>query len=204
MSHTLILDADGLLIKNAKRFSERYAKEFGVTVPMEGIRSFFATEFPLYLIGKADLKKVIGPHLTKWNWPKSVDDLLLYWFSGEKELDDRFVKAIKALRARGVRCYLGTNNEKYRTEYLVSELRLNNLLDGIFSSCTVGAQKSSADFWESMHATLDNPDKTEVILWDDDEENIHAAKAFGYTAHLYKHFSDFEAWTERLKQSTDK
>jgi len=191
----IILDADGLVVKKPdKRFSERYARDFKVEVPMDKIRLFFENEFPLCLEGKADLKKVVAPHILEWNWPKSTDELLNYWFSGDSELDIRFKDAIIRLRKQGKLCYLATNNEKYRTEYLVRKLQLSELFDGIFSSCYLGAQKSKRVFFELVHEKLGRPAKTDVVFWDDDRDNINAATAFGYESHFYTDFTEFENW----------
>ncbi len=202
MGAIILFDSDGLVVKKPeKRFSERYAAEFKVKVPMDKIQSFFETEFQLCLEGKADLKEVITPHLREWKWPKSTDELLDYWFSGDCELDTRFKEAIVRLRREGTRCNLVTNNEKYRTDYLIKELDLPSFLDGIFSSSTVGALKSKSTFWEAVHEKIGQPEKTKVTLWDDDQDNINAATAFGYDAHFYSDFAAFQQWLKNDRQS---
>lgn len=198
MKRIILFDVDGLVVKKpAKRFSERYAKEFGVKVPMGKIKSFFETEFQLCLEGKADLKQVIGLHLLEWNWPKSTDELLEYWFSGDSEPDTRFEKLATRLRGEGISCYLATNNEKYRTAYLARKLNLRTLFDDIFASCEVGALKSREIFWEKVHKRLGSPQKQDVTVWDDDQANVDAASMFGYDAHFYYDFAEFEKWVKQ-------
>lgn len=67
-----------------------------------------------------------------WNWEGSIDELLDYWFQGEKEMDERILQTIKIMREKGIKCYLASDQEKYRAEFLLRDLGMEKLFDGHF------------------------------------------------------------------------
>jgi putative hydrolase of the HAD superfamily len=194
MIKTIIFDTDGMVIKREMYFSERFSKEFGV--PADKVSPFFKKEFKLCLLGKADLKIELSKYLNLWNWKKSVEDLLSFWFEHESDLDKEMLESISALRDRGLQCYLDTNNEKYRVQYILKKLGLEKYFDGFFSSAEIGYIKEQPEFWSEVYRRLNNPDKSEVLVWDDGEENLKTVKDFGFNAELY---SDFEVYNKRMK-----
>ncbi len=187
---TVIFDTDGMVIRREMYFSQRFSQEFGV--PMEKILPFFENEFQSCLIGKADLKQELAKYLNQWGWKKLVDDLLSYWFANESDINKKILGSIKSLRDRGIHCYLGTNNEKYRVQYLFDNLSLKNFFDGVFSSAELGFLKSQPEFWQAVYDRLGKPAKSEVLVWDDDEKNVESAKNFGFRSELYSSYNSYE------------
>jgi len=112
-----------------------------------------------------------------------------YWFSGEAEKDDQMLKYIQTLRQKGIKCYLATNNEKYRVKYLLDIVGLKNYFDGCFASCDLSYFKKEKGFWESVLKKLGNVKRSGILLLDDDLVNVESAKAFGLRAESYKDFS---------------
>jgi len=194
MIKIIIFDTDGMVIRREMYFSQRFSDEFGV--PAEKIIPFFKNEFRLCLIGEADLKEELAKYLEQWNWHKSVDDLLMYWFEHERDIDKKIIESVKTLRKAGVRCYLDTNNEKYRVQFLLENLGLGDFFDGVFASAELGRLKEEKEFWAIVHEKLGRPDKSEVLVWDDDEKEVLAASNFGFQAKLYK---DFDAYENQMK-----
>ncbi len=194
MIQTVIFDTDGMVVHREMYFSQRFSKEFGV--PAEKILPFFENEFQLCLVGKADLKEELENYVGRWGWQKPVDELLKYWFEHENTVDERMLESVTSLRAKGIRCYLDTNNEHYRVRYLVDTLGLKNFFDAVFSSAQLGYMKPQQEFWRSIHELIGGPDKGEVLVWDDDEENVKSAKHFGFQAELH---SDFDSYKDRMK-----
>lgn len=198
MIKAILIDGDGVIINKPMQFSQHLAKDF--KVPLEGILPFFRNEFQLCLVGKADLKEAIKPYLDKWNWTKSVDDLLEYWFKNENYIDERITNWITECRSRGIQCYMHSNQEKYRTDYMINVMGLNKFVDGIFSSAYLGVKKPEQRFWQKVFDKIQPVSKDEVVVWDDDEENVASAKEFGFKAEFYTDFGNFKDTMEKYRK----
>ena len=185
----VLFDADGVMI-NGEMFSEHLERDFGVSKDI--IAPFFKGPFRDCIIGNADLKEIILPYLKEWNWEGTVDEFLTYWFKSEHNIDMNLVKYISKLRDKGIKCYLVTNQEKYRVEYMLKEMDFQNVFDKIYASAHLGHRKPAQEFYEKMYADLGNVQKDEILFWDDNEENIEQARIFGINAELYKNFEKFE------------
>ena len=192
----VIFDADGMIVLHVPRFSSVLEKERGI--PLERTKLFFEGPFQLCLVGKADLREELSKVIGQWGWQDTVDDLMEFWFSPAlAPIDTRFEGLIRQLRATGVKTYLATNNEKYRTKNLIEERGLGAWFDGVFSSSHVGAKKRSAEFLEYLLKSTKHR-KEEVEYWDDDPKNIEGVKAFGLSTHLYTDFDSFKDFVDTL------
>ena len=188
MTKTIIFDADGMIVRG-ERFSSRLEKEFGISTVTTG--KFFRTEFQDCLIGRTDLKEILPRYFSEWGWSGTVDQLLKFWFDERANIiDERFELIIKNLKGGGVYCCLATNNEKYRSLNLAKDRGLEKWFDGIFSSCAIGHKKPDPEFFQSI---LDKIDATKeaVQFWDNGQENIDGARAFGLESRVYNGFEQF-------------
>lgn len=192
---TILFDLDGVVIKKHSYFGHKFSEDFGID--LELINAFFKTDFQACLTGQADLKQTILPYLNTWGWKKSVDDLLEYWFGFESNLDQRLIETVRQLKARGIKCHLATNNEKYRTEYIKQRLGLAKEFDEVFSSTDLGCTKSDPRFWSQIIQTLQLP-ASDITLWDDDAENVACAKQAGLSAFFYSNYTDFQQTLNHL------
>jgi putative hydrolase of the HAD superfamily len=116
----------------------------------------------------------IAPHL-------NAQTLLDYWFENDSRLDRQLLDDLARLKDKGTLLYLATNQEHQRAAYLSDVLGLGALFDGMLYSAALGARKPFSDFFRL--ATQDvgaAPDDIGFI--DDVEENIVAAKDFGWKA----------------------
>lgn len=178
-----LFDLDGLVIVGRKRFfSERLSTEHNI--PLADVQEFFLHGLKQCSFGKADLKEQIAPYLVKWNWSGTVDDLLEYWFSSENTKDEEVLQIIKDLRARGVKCYIATRQEKYRMQYLLEVVGLKDHFDGTFCTCDIGYDKSQPEFFEHVLKEL-GAEPVEVLFFDDTQKNVDLAKGMGINAHFY-------------------
>jgi putative hydrolase of the HAD superfamily len=185
----VLFDVDGVVVHKSY-FSRRFSRDFGV--PEEKIREFFQNEMEQCIVGKADLKVEVSKYLKDWKWGKPVDELLSYWFNGEKEIDQKVLEVVKKIREKEINCYLASDQEKYRADFLLNNLDLGKLFDGHFFSCELGYEKSSQEFFEKVIQELGFAKPDEIMFWDDDPKKVEVAKSVGIDARLYQNFEDFE------------
>jgi len=192
MIKAILFDADGMIV-TGERFSNRLAREYGIT--LEKTDDFFKKEWSDCILGKTDLKTVLAPYLSEWGWQGTLDELLDFWFDEKYNVvDTRFREIIKKLQSKGFKCYLATNNEKYRTDSLVKNKEMGSWFDGVFSSAYMGVKKPDPTFFQKILDGIDLK-KEEVIFWDDDPENIEGAEHFGLATELYTDFDSFKEKT---------
>jgi putative hydrolase of the HAD superfamily len=190
MKKAILFDADGVVLKKqAEYFSVRFAREHGA--PQEELREFFKTTFLLCQKGQADLKQELTPLLPKWGWDKDPDAFLKYWFTTDVALDEEVLKEVAQLRAKGITCYLATDQEKYRAEYLRKRMGLDGMFDGTFFSCELGFTKSESGFFNAALNQLKLP-AADVAYLDDDKENVGVAKELGIDARFYSGINDLK------------
>ena len=198
----ILFDADGVVI-NSEMFSVQYQKKYRVS--NEAMISFFKGEFQDCIIGKADLKKLIKPWLPKWKWKGNVDDLLQYWFKAEHNIDECIIKIIQKLRKKGIKCYLATNQEKYRTNYIKNQMGFKKLFDDIFSSADIGYKKPNKEFYEFILNKIKNDHNIyphEIMYFDDSQEEVDKAKRLDIDAHFYKNFKKFKSIIKPLLKNS--
>lgn len=187
MITTLILDADGVLI-NGERFSDVCARD--LDGDPEKYREFFTTIFQECLVGKADLKDSIAPYLPSFGWNGTVDEFLDYWFKAEHSLNEEFMEYVQKLRQSGLTVVLATNQEKYRTQYMLDHMGFQDAFDKIYSSAHLGLKKPAVDFFAKVVDEL-GVSKEETLFWDDDQENIDGALLYGIHAEFYTDYNSF-------------
>jgi HAD superfamily hydrolase (TIGR01509 family) len=181
----ILWDADGVLITPAEPFMVAYARQHHLDLEM--IKSFFHTDFRQALIGQADLKDLIKKRQSLWQLSGSIDDFLATWFHHENQPNLPLVSLIKRLRQQGQRCYLTTNQEKYRTAF-IKEKMFPHLFHDVFTSAEIGAAKPSPQYFQAVLHQLaaHNIPPSAIIFFDDNPPNVAAAKTFGINGYVYQ------------------
>jgi putative hydrolase of the HAD superfamily len=189
MKPILLFDADGVII-NGKMFSLHLEDDFGISTEMT--KHFFTTIFSDCLEGKADLKEEIKPYLKEWGWNKGVDKFLEYWFDVEHVVDERLIELIQSFRKNGIKCFVATNQEHHRTNYMRKEMVFDKWFDGVFSSADLGHKKPNIDFFQELFVKIGLPDKATTWFFDDTQKNIEGAEEFGINSKLYTDFENYK------------
>lgn len=187
MIKAILFDADGVLL-NGEKFDQVLVKEKGLT--KEATREFFKGPFQDAIVGEKNLHDILPPYLAKWNWRGDVNSFLQYWFESEHKIDEALVAYIQQLRAKNIACYVATNQEKNRIEYMLKNMGFAGSFDGVFASSHIGHKKPTIKFYETVVASL-KLKKDQILFWDDTEKNIDAAKHFGLHAHVYTTLENF-------------
>lgn len=189
MIKAILFDADGVVLKKQPYFSKRISEEYNV--PYELMDPFYRNELKQCQIGAADMKEELAKYLPMWNWDKSIDEFLQYWFTTDVIPDEEVLPLVRGMREKGIPCYFATDQEKYRASYIWDTIDMKSRLDGSFFSYEVGATKSSPEYFQRILKTL-NLQPEEVMYWDDDQKNVDVAKTFGIDAHFWTNFKDFK------------
>lgn len=184
----ILFDADGVLTLPEEVFSVVYARSHGLD-PMT-FENFFKTEWQDFVLGKRDLKEHIRSNTDLWKWDGSPDQLLEYWFKSEDIRNNEMIDLVKQIRQSGTPCYLATEQEKYRGEYM-KNVMFKGLFDGYFVTAELGIKKSDPKFFKKIIEVL-NVESEEVLFFDDSQSKVDAAKSVGINAHLYTGVSEFK------------
>ena len=185
----ILFDADGVIITSKRIFSHEYQRKFGLSD--DDMQPFFNTVFQDCLIGKKDLKEEVLPFLKGWKWERSSEEFLRYWFSSSANIDKNILALMTQMKKQGIRCFIATNQERYRTEYMMDEMKLNKYTEGIFSSAHIGCKKPEKAFYQAILDILsvNGIEKDEVLFIDDSLENVQAAQDCGIKSYHYKSIS---------------
>lgn len=189
----VLFDADGVLVFSS-RFAHYLRHEYNVTPSMT--RSFFQEAFTACLIGQAKLREVLPPFLEAWGWEGTVDQFITTWLTMDDAVDQRVAAVIDRLRGRNIPCYLATNQECNRARYMRSIMGFPEMFDGLFFSCELGCRKPDPAYYQSIQRAL-GLQGAQLLFWDDDVENVKAARACGWSAELYTQFESFERSLEK-------
>jgi putative hydrolase of the HAD superfamily len=193
MIEAVVFDADGVVIK-AERFILQHERKY--EIPVDRVLPFFKGIFQQCLVGRAELKEVIGPHLREWGWKGTVDEFLEFWFKAEHKIDEQMVGIVKSLKER-MPVFMATNQEQCRVDYLSNEMGFGELFTKVYSSAKLGWLKSNPEFFARMTEDIQKlylptikPD--EILFVDDTEENVASAAKFGIQAVLFSGVEDFQ------------
>jgi len=194
MIKAVLFDGDGVAIITEMMFSEKYSKEFGVD--HKKLEPIFQEEFQDCMRGKKDFKEIFPKYQKEWGWRKSIDGLLKYWHESEDYPNKDVLRIVRQLRENGIKCYLVSNQEKYRKDYIKSVMNFDNKFDDLFFSCDVGYLKKDKVFFEEVLKIIKSKekiDKKEVMHWDDSEKEVNLAKEFGLDSYLYKNAEEMKS-----------
>lgn len=192
----IFFDADGVLIKNKFLFTDQLKQDYGIEI--DKMLPFFTGVFRECSVGKADLKEELAKVIDDWGWRGTVDELLQYWFTKGTQIEDDVVAYVKAIRDKGVRCFMATDQERYRGEHLRQTLGGGKVFEEVFYSAGTGHSKKTEAFWDVAFGQINQAsrvlpgqpiatiiDRSQTLFIDDDKEKIDAVAEFGINTYLY-------------------
>ena len=193
----ILFDVDGVLIR-PPHFYNKELELKGYKGAEESLNTYYSESNHLPSIeGRVDSKESITPYLRNFGWEHSADEYFEQQFGFERKYLDRDVMLIvDKLRTQGVKCYLATDQEKHRAQYLLESMNFKTIFNAHFISCLIGSRKCHNSFWEyvirelkAAHVSIE-PD--EIMFFDDIQGNIDTALKFGIKAKLFESVSQFE------------
>ncbi len=197
----IFFDADGVLIKNKFLFTEQLKQDYSIEI--EKMLPFFTGVYRQCSIGKADLREELVKVIAGWGWNGTVDELMEYWFTKGTQIDQEVLEYVKSIRDRGIRCYMATDQEKYRGEHLEKLLGNDQVFKRVFYSAQIGCSKKEPAFWDHVFDTVSRAsrppfqeliDRSQTLFIDDDQPKIEAVASFGLDTHLYTDLESLKLW----------
>jgi putative hydrolase of the HAD superfamily len=178
----VLFDADGVIQSPSTGWRAAFDSLLGgADKSTERLREVFAAERPA-LIGDSDFPSAFGELLSEWNPQASAADALRGWTMIEPHAET--LSAIAALRRTGVRCYLATNQERYRARHMSEFLGYREQFDDQFYSCDLRVMKPEVQFFHAILARIRLPPSC-VLFLDDNEANVIAAREVGLRASVF-------------------
>ena len=197
----ILFDADGVLTLPEEMFSEVYARSHGLDPkPFE---QFFRNDWKPIVTGQKDLKESINENPELWQWQGSADDLLDFWFKTEDVRNEELIEVIHNLKSQGVPCYLATEQEKYRGEYM-KHVMFKDLFDGYFITAELGVSKTDPKFFEmiidrlkSQHPEVEPQD---ITFFDDSQSKVDTACSVGINGQLFTGVEEVEGLIDDIRK----
>lgn len=184
----LLLDVDGVLVRGklaSQYFEEKYGLSHEMTI------DFYKGALQEATVGKVDMFDILPAYLKRWGWPKTIDEFVQEWFDYENHVDADLIAYVQQLRGRGMRCYVATNQERHRAEYLLDHMGMRDAFDGMFVSHRLGYKKPDPEYFRAVLKKL-QVDPKHVLFWDDSESHVTGAREAGVHAEVYTDFGDFK------------
>ncbi len=180
----LMLDVDGVLVDgrpgDGLRWDHNLQKD--MAVPTDAlIDEFFKVEWDDIVIGKKELLPTLDVVLKRIAPTVWVEDLVEYWFKMDSRIVETVLSDVRAARRCGIPVHLATNQEHMRAGYLMKTMGLYNEVDGIVYSAEAGTKKPEHKFFKFAEQAIGRHPQ-ELILVDDTQLNVEAARAAGWNA----------------------
>ena len=194
-----VFDFDGVLNRNYDSagffWSRRLEADHGVAAE-DFARTFFDDSFADVLTGKIDFKARLAALLPTLGCATPADRFMDYWFAKDLTPCAEALRIVGDLRLRGLRCVIGTNNERHRADFLWENL-LKDHADHMYAAGPMGVAKPDPRFFTTIREDLIQKgwgctDPARLLLVDDIEENVAAARAAGWQA---IHYGDYATKT---------
>ena len=185
----VVFDVDGVLIQSGA-FGQQLRMELGL--PSAELERFWRGPFVRCSLGLADLKTELEPFLRSWGYRGSVEDCVREWLSADSTLNLDVLGEVERLRRLGLPCHIASTQEQYRAAYLAGVLGLAERFDRLFFSCHLGARKPQLEFYQRIVAELGIVPAA-LLLIDDQQLNVDAARSAGWSAELYARGDDLAA-----------
>ena len=162
---------------------------------VDGFAAAVWADLDAALAGQLDMAAHVEEVIAARGLADRRSQILEFW--GRIEPLPRTRDLVTAVRAAGVPCYLATNQDNLRASYMRRLLGYDELLDGTYYSCEVGAAKPEAPYFLHIADDLGVAPR-ELVFVDDAPVNVEAAAELGVAAVLWDHEQGIDVLRERL------
>ena len=173
-------DFDGVLNKGHQGGFDAWQAEFeadlGVSAAVFTDFVFSDGKFNAVLNGERDLLDLMTDYTKTHAVPHAPEAVLNYWLTKDAVVDPQVLGWLTACPIQGV---IATNNEQRRADYMWETMGFKAHMAMIFASGPLGVKKPDGRFFAAIEEWSDLA-PADILLIDDAEKNIHAARARGW------------------------
>ncbi|MFT4217906.1 MAG: HAD-IA family hydrolase [Micropruina sp.] len=173
----VLLDADGVLQRRRPGLVRSLLKLGGPRFLADAMRAEVGC-----LTGERDFPDALAQAMRRHRVQAYPADVAQGWL--DIVVDPRRLELVDAVRARGVRVALATNQHRFRGLHMREVLRLDEHFDAAYYSFELGAAKPDAGYFTRVLDDLGEPPET-VLFVDDLPDNVRAARSLGIDARLH-------------------
>lgn len=173
-------DFDGVLNKGHQGGFDAWQAEFeadlGVSAAVFTDFIFSDGKFNAVLNGERDLLDLLTDYTKTHAVPHAPEAVLDYWLAKDAVVDTQVLGWLTACPIQGV---IATNNEQRRADYMWETMGFKAHMAMIFASGPLGVKKPDGRFFAAIEE-WSGLAPADILLIDDAEKNIHAARARGW------------------------
>jgi len=197
MPRTILFDVDGVLIHGyhakpefRKCWDETMEADLGLNREHFQKQFIFGPFVQQVLVGAQSLQEALTTYLPTTNARVTAQEVIDYWMRNDANINQPLLDAAKRLKATGeVRLFLATNQEHTRAAYLMQTLAMQEHFEDIFHSARIGTIKPNQAYFQTVSDLL-GPQTEPPIFFDDTQNVVDAANAFGWQAHQFDTVAD--------------
>jgi FMN phosphatase YigB (HAD superfamily) len=197
MIKAVLFDIDGVIIRHEKYFSHTLSTRFFLD-PVEVLNEFYGSDINRDCDrGLLDPLEAIAPFLERIGWTEGSRNYLLAQYEFESRyIDTDLLGRIKRLNGSGIECYIASNQNHLRKDFLIERLGIRENFAGAFFSSELGFIKPEDGYWRRVIERVGNGEgrigPNEMLFLDDLEANVVSARDFGIEAIQVNGIDDIE------------
>lgn len=197
MTRTVLFDVDGVLVHGYHQKPEKQVPWDKTMLADMGIDpDVFRKEFIFdifvkkVIVGQMSLLEALDRTLPRLGYRGPSMAFAGYWLSKDSSVNQPLLDVVGQLKAWGdSRLFVATNQEHMRAQWLWQQLKFGELFEDMFHSARVGATKPHKPYFDWV-ANRIGPQSEPPLFFDDSDEVIKAARAYGWEAVQYDDLED--------------
>jgi putative hydrolase of the HAD superfamily len=180
----ILFDADGVIQYAPEDWSDAFARTLAFE-DTDQVQKFTADIFAAetaFLSRTNGFDEALNDVLRTWDRIQHRSFVLETMLS--IRLHNEVLEVIQAVRARGIRCFIASNQQTQRANFMSTVLGHASMFDGELYSCNLGGAKPSESFFELALKAV-GAEASSTLFIDDRPENVLGAHRVGLHSFVY-------------------